>query len=514
MRWQVPTGLCCLLPLVLAVLVACLIPRHINKALRGGVKDQIVWSANSPPDTYARYVRDDHPGDPVVQTDFYLLNITNLAGVKAGSKPVLQQLGPYLYKKHTVKRNIWFDNKGRVAFTRDEFYTELPSNSLFPSLDDVVTTVNVPLLGALAKAHSIFGRFVAIQLLLEVLASFHDPNVDGLFMKRTVRELLWGYDDPLLQKLKLLAPGLDTRFQLVPNTTASSLHPSRQDIVNTGVNNISAIWDTEVWSNHTTIKSWRPPHLEPVQGSDGTQFRPDLTTGNSIVVWAPDLFRSASMTANSTVSLEGVRLLRFGPDPSQGKPSPAYYQTFQGLMNVTSPIAAGPEGRAGAAGPPVFLSNAHFCDVDSAVADTVLGLNCSLSEHVTFLDVEPITGITMRAAKRLMMSTEYGPEWQAVEPRVKKTFLPIFWVEEKSQATAAQCNTFKKQVYSAQKASKLVLWVAVGVACFFGVLAVILLSAPLWDKRHSRDPETGVEDNGQQEPLLAPDTPSAAAADD
>lgn len=61
------------------------------------------------------------------------------------------------------------------------------------------------------------------------------------------------------------------------------------------------------------------------------------------------------------------------------------------------------------AGPPVFLSNAHFCDVDPAVAETVVGLNCSQSEHVTFLDVEPTTGITMRAAKRLMMSTQYGP---------------------------------------------------------------------------------------------------------
>lgn len=63
----------------------------------------------------------------------------------------------------------------------------------------------------------------------------------------------------------------------------------------------------------------------------------------------------------------------------------------------------------GLAGPPVFLSNAHFCDVDPAVADTVVGLNCSMGQHVTFLDVEPTTGITMRAAKRLMMSTEYGP---------------------------------------------------------------------------------------------------------
>ena len=341
MRWQIPTGLCCVLPLALAILVACLIPRHINKSLRGGVESQIIWCENSPAETYARYARDDNPTDPLVQTDFYLLNITNLAAVKAGKKPQLQQLGPYSYRKHTVKHNIWFDKQGRVAFTRDEFYTDLPSNALFPSLDDVVTTVNVPLLGALAKAHSIFGRFVALQLLLEVIASFHDPNVDGLFMKRTVRELLWGYDDPLLQKLQYLAPGLDTRFQLVPNITASSLHPSRQDIVNTGINNISDIWNTEVWSNHTTIKGWRPPHLEPVEGSDGIQFRPDLRSGDSVRVWAPELFKSASMTADTTASLDSINLLRFRPDPSQGEPNPIYYQTYQGLMNITSPTAAG-----------------------------------------------------------------------------------------------------------------------------------------------------------------------------
>ena len=109
----------------------------------------------------------------------------------------------------------------------------------------------------------------------------------------------------------------------------------------TGINNISAIWDTEAWNNHTSIKSWRPPHIEPVKGSDGTQFRPDLTSGDSILVWAPELFKSAIMTANTTASLEGVSLVRFRPDPSQGEPNPTFYQTFQGLMNVTSPTAAG-----------------------------------------------------------------------------------------------------------------------------------------------------------------------------
>ena len=71
------------------------------------------------------------------------------------------------------------------------------------------------------------------------------------------------------------------------------------------------------------------------------------------------------------------------------------------------------------------------------------------------------------------------------------------------------------QVYGAQKTSKIVLWLAVGVAGFFGVLALILLTSPWWDQRHSRrDPEAGLADNGQREPLLAPSTPGNAAEDE
>lgn len=60
------------------------------------------------------------------------------------------------------------------------------------------------------------------------------------------------------------------------------------------------------------------------------------------------------------------------------------------------------------------------------------------------------------------------------------------------------------------------LWVSIGVACFFGLIALILLTAPWWDKRHSEaDPEAGGGgDNGHQEPLLAPGTPNNAIGGD
>ena len=68
-------------------------------------------------------------------------------------------------------------------------------------------------------------------------------------------------------------------------------------------------------------------------------------------------------------------------------------------------------------------------------------------------------------------------------------------------------------MYGTQRASKIVLWVSIGVACFFALIALILLTAPWWDKRHTEaDPEAG--DNGQQEPLLGPGTPSNTAGAD
>lgn len=58
--------------------------------------------------------------------------------------------------------------------------------------------------------------------------------------------------------------------------------------MNTGLNNIKHIWDTEMWENHTSIKSWKYPHIEDVEGSDGTQFRPghlQLFTNMLLTAW-------------------------------------------------------------------------------------------------------------------------------------------------------------------------------------------------------------------------------------
>ncbi len=42
---------------------------------------------------------------------------------------------------------------------------------------------------------------------------------------------------------------------------------------NTGLRQLSHVWQMELWRNISEVTTWAPPHLEHVRGSDGVQFR-------------------------------------------------------------------------------------------------------------------------------------------------------------------------------------------------------------------------------------------------
>lgn len=60
---------------------------------------------------------------------------------------------------------------------------------------------------------------------------------------------------------------------------------------------------------------------------------------------------------------------------------------------------------------------------------------------------ECLIGFTLRGARRLMMSSEYGPQFSSIEPNVPQTFLPIFWLDGEEQANDEQLNLLKDSIY-------------------------------------------------------------------
>jgi CD36 family len=425
-----------------------------------------------------------------------------------------QELGPYTFEKYHRKLNVSFSpDNTTVSF--NEFFSFHPVPELTNgSLDDAITTLNVPLLGAIevimAKSPSRFSGL--IQYLARLVEGWKDPRVQGLFTTRPVGELLFGYKDPLLSRIAHVVPGINPMVALVKNMTSeeeSNPDPSQRDIVATGIDNIDDVCDFIEWRGMSKVDAWRPPHIEPVQGTDATQFKPGLRKGDELTVWVGDVFRYFTLIEGFGPGAESpkvgnVPVLRFRPDPTQRAPDPRYYQSVPGLMNITAPMAAS----MGGIGPPLFLSLPGYCYADDSLVEGVEGITCDHLKHDIHLDVEPTTGITLSALKTLMLNSWFGQKYKAVDPHVKDTFLPIFWAHESSEAAPEQLKGFKTLLF-AQGARRFLDTQAQPVGIFVGIIGGILFVAGVvmgkpqrvWEEEEE---EGGVEDGGIGDPLLAP----------
>ena len=89
---------------------------------------------------------------------------------------------------------------------------------------------------------------------------------------------------------------------------------------------------------------------------------------------------------------------------------------------------------------------------------------------------EPNTGVTVRAAQRLMMVSWFGGRWRVIDGKAADTFLPIFWIDVASQARPSDLKQFTplKYVLAAQAALRQWALPASGAAA---LLATALLVA-------------------------------------
>lgn len=143
------------------------------------------------------------------------------------------------------------------------------------------------------------------------------------------------------------------------------------------------------------------------------------------------------------------------------------------------------------AGFPLYLSKPHLLEADPAVQARVAGLAPSVDEHLTFIDVEPRSGVTFRTNKRVQMNaglrTLRFPAMSRVavasflsvlglkasvseeEQRCMRQpvtwdfgdddadallFLPMVWYDEGFEMPGGFTQDFKQQVYGSASAAK------------------------------------------------------------
>ncbi len=263
----------------------------------------------------------------------------------------------------------------------------------------------------------------------------------GLVSTRTVYQWLWDYTDPLLAVVN----PQDPKNNLFTNETQQDPNEAR-DVFNTGKNDISKIWQYVEWKGNTTITGVWKEDVE-IKGTDATQFAPGTSKEDTLIAFVSDLLRPVELTFVEETSLYGIKLLRFKLADSvlaseADNPSNAiYYQTITGIANMTS-----------AKGAPVFLSKPHFLGAEGSVLQAISGVNPNEAMHDTFIDVDPITGTVMSAAKRLQVNLQVSASrTDTFYPQVYDDgFYPLVWVEEGGQLTQDLANSYKDKIYGAQ----------------------------------------------------------------
>ncbi|XP_053718870.1 platelet glycoprotein 4 [Synchiropus splendidus] len=393
-----------------------------------------------------------------VYRQFWFFDVQNAADVvKNGSAPEVVQRGPYTYKTRFLpKEDITRNSNFTISFVLPPGAIFEPSMSVGPE-EDNITSLNLVVAGA-------YGTLP--HFLVEILIN---ASKASLFHRRTVKELLWGYYDPILR-------GTVGLF-VTNNDTVDELYN-----VFTGKDDISKVAMIDRWRGERNLTFWDDPYCDMINGTDGSSFAPFVDKNVPLYFFSSDICRSVSASFKESLDLRGIQVYRYSllestlASPNVNPDNACFCKDQLTTKNCT--LAGVLDIRTCQNGKPVYISLPHFLYGSKSLQDNIVGLNPVEEEHFTYLDVEPTTGFTLRFAKRIQVNMMYGPSKVIkILKKVKNyTIVPLVWLNETAELDEPTAQMFKTELFSRIELLDVIQKTLIGVGvAMFGVSLIMLL---------------------------------------
>lgn len=394
-----------------------------------------------------------------IYMSFHLFNITNPEQFAAGEKAVVKQAGPYVYREYRKKEIQSFDNESNTVqyFDRKTFVFE-PSMSAGTE-DDVVNVINVPVAAIAALTRKKVPE-VAAPLIMPILDSMMRKHNETLATRRSVREMLFeGYQVGLMRDLIRLAKAFLPKLENPLKNNTFGLFFERNNShdglysVYTGEDSPAKFAKLEQWNNQRTLNYWAGPTCNMINGTDGGQFAPFLSKDSTLYVFSTDLCRSMYFRYEKETQVHGIRAWRFTIPASLFESADIREENRCFCLTAPQcPKSGITHVAACRKGAPIVLSSPHFYHGDEEFVRAVRGLKPVKEMHETFLDIHPLTGLVMRASKRLQINVDLkGNERLTLLKNVQDTIFPVVWIEERAELAPSMAEEFKQKVEFPQK---------------------------------------------------------------
>ncbi|OMJ84865.1 hypothetical protein SteCoe_13922 [Stentor coeruleus] len=360
---------------------------------------------------------------------------------------------------------------------------------------------------------------------------------NGIFMSKTVDELLFTYEDPLIAEsiignpLQGGNPALNlesalfgrnqTREQLeyIPKSYISSINSGKSSSEKTrkykkylGANYNSILRQQYYGQgpegpnlNYSNFNPWG--QKIPISGTDGLGFHPDIDKNSDLSFYFEPGALSIPLDYKETKTHSGLECYRFDYSNSifdniTSNPSKSVYYQYapKGLLNLTNIFNA-----------PIFLSRPYFLNGDSVlnnlISYTTSQFNIPSNYH-TSIDIEKYTGNILYQKQQLQYNLELKPD--ALFPMLSQvglnnngyyTFLPVFMTIRSALITDSNNEDNFGYITSALIAADIIVFVGVFLGCLMVIAAgLYALKLRINKKRLERSQRT---DQNRQPILLA-----------
>lgn len=363
----------------------------------------------------------------------YFFNVLNHKEILNGEKPMVEQRGPYVYRKRIQKDNITFHPNSTVSYREYRRYYFEPSMSV-GNESDVITIPNMLVLGAAVMMEDLP---YAVRLMI---STTFKTFKEGSFLTKTVEELMWGYDSKLVEFLNKYLPGM------LPSTGKFGLFAEFNNsntglfTIFTGKDDIQNVHKVDSWNGLTELSYWRTPQCNMINGTAGQMWPPFMTKESTLPFYSPDACRSMELIYQRPGHMKGIPYYRYvAPttlfaNGTDYEPNEGFCPCRQsGLLNVSSCRHNSP----------VFISHPHFFNADPVLLDFVQGLAPTEQEHGLFIDIHPQTGVPLNVSIRLQLNLYMKTVPGITETgKIAEVVMPMLWFEESGYIDGPILNTF------------------------------------------------------------------------
>ncbi|KAG4077516.1 hypothetical protein HA402_002943 [Bradysia odoriphaga] len=385
-----------------------------------------------------RYVKSPDP----IEFRIYLFHVTNKDEVINGSKPMLQEIGPYVFEEWMQKFNITDnDSEDTLTFNMKKTFIFRPDLSKGLTGNENITMVH-PLIMGMALTTNV-KRKPMLKVVNKIInAMYHNPT-DPFWTGRVMDYLFDGIEIDCTSEYF----GVRAVCSLFEAGDIKSVVPLRENFfrfsalggmngsgtgtyeVKRGVKNFHDVGRIVSFDNKTEMDVWGGDECNRYEGTDSTVFPPDIQKENGLWSFEPEICMSIGAHYDRESNYHGVPTIRFALDFGDARENKDL-ECFCGDPPTDCPRRT--RDLFDCIDAPLILSLPHFYNADpSILCQFQSGLNPNQNEHAFYMDYERASGSVPNAVKRYQINMDVVPidEVESMK-HLPDVIMPLFWIEE------------------------------------------------------------------------------------